>query len=134
MFHPDRANSKYALDNSQFVFITKAYEQLIDPIKRLSYDSVDGKIDDTVPSTKFKGDFYQVFGAAFIRNARYFVKFLFEIFSWSSVFPVPLLGDETTTAKHAKEFYAFWKSFLSSREYSMLDEQPIEDGDWYFEY
>jgi len=47
-----------------------AYDILMDPVRRMWFDSVDPTFDDSVP-TKIKGDFYFTFGPVFERNAQY---------------------------------------------------------------
>ncbi len=57
----------------------------------------------------------QIFGAAFRRNAR-----------WSVQQPVQELGDEEAEFAAVTEFYDFWFSFKSWREFPHPDEEDIE--------
>ncbi|CAG8665507.1 21334_t:CDS:2, partial [Racocetra persica] len=45
------------------------YEILSDPVRRRQFDSVDEAIDDTSPSAKAKGDFFELYGPVFQREA-----------------------------------------------------------------
>jgi len=64
-------------------------------------------------------DFFSVFGPVFEKNSR-----------WSLKTPVPQLGNlETTSMEKAEEFYSFWYSFQSWREYSHLDEEDKEQAE-----
>lgn len=91
-----------------------AFETLSDPQKRREYDSVDD-FDDSLPSTCRTSDFYAVFGSAFRRQSR-----------WSIKSPVPDLGDRSTKYETVQEFYDFWFSFKSWREFPHEDEEDPE--------
>ena len=70
--HPDKKGKDDSIKRDYFTCITKAFEILSDPIKRISFDSVDPLFDDTIPSVSenTKKKFYKVFGSAFEKNAR----------------------------------------------------------------
>merc|ERR1739838_789583 len=76
-------------------------------------------LDDDVPSTKEKNkeNFFETFGPAFERNAR-----------WSTRRHVPLLGKPDDTRQKVNRFYDFWYDFDSWREFSYLDEEEKEKG------
>ncbi|CAG0885247.1 unnamed protein product [Cyprideis torosa] len=120
--HPDKRQkgAKEAIDteNDYFTCITRAWEQLGDEKRRIAYDSADPEFDDTVPKEATKENFYEVFGPVFERNSR-----------WSEVHPVLLLGDDSTPKEKVLDFYDFWFSFESWREFSYLDEEEKEKGE-----
>lgn len=77
------------------------------------------QVDDSVPPpTKDAAKFYQTFGAAFERNARWFV-----------TRPVPLLGDEGTPIEEVEAMYAFWYETKSWREFGYEDEEDPTQAD-----
>lgn len=73
------------------------------------------EVEEKEPKDK---DFFSVFRPVFERNSR-----------WSTKTPVPELGDMDTPMEKADEFYTYWYSFESWREYSHLDEEDKEQAD-----
>lgn len=70
--HPDKKKESGTKERDYFTCITKAFEILSNPIKRISFDSVDPTFDDDIPSVtdSTKKNFFKVFNAAFDQNAR----------------------------------------------------------------
>jgi len=112
-YHPDK---NINVDDTIFKKITAANDVLGDPKKRRVYDSQD-EFDDSIP-TGNEGNFYQIFGDAFERFGR-----------WSSVRPLPKLGDDNTSFDQVKKFYDFWFSFKSWRDFSADDEFDFNEAE-----
>lgn len=100
-----------------FKAIQLAYEVLIDPVKRRGYDSID-EFDDEIPSDCALGEFFKVFGPVFARNGR-----------WSIIQPVPSLGDNETDITSVDDFYDFWWTFKSWREFPHADDFDLEQAE-----
>lgn len=121
--HPDKrrgAGEEIREEDDYFTCITRAYETLGTPAKRVSFDSVDPLFDEEIPDGKISKPekFFKVFRPAFERNAR-----------WSNRRQVPELGSPKASRDHVEHFYSFWYSFDSWREFSYLDEEEKEKGE-----
>ncbi|CAI9111006.1 OLC1v1011137C1 [Oldenlandia corymbosa var. corymbosa] len=129
-YHPDKQASILLAEETEaakqakkeeienhFKAIQEAYEVLIDPVRRRVYDSTD-EFDDEIPTDCAPQDFFKVFGPAFLRNGR-----------WSVNQPIPTLGDENTPIKEVDNFYNFWYSFKSWREFPHADEFDLEQAE-----
>ncbi|GLC41260.1 hypothetical protein PLESTB_001081800 [Pleodorina starrii] len=118
--HPDKALINVTDEEEKerivehFKTIQDAYDTLSDKDKRREFDSTD-EFDDTLPLQCDPKDFLKVFGPAFRRNAR-----------WSSVEPVPDVGDDSTPWEDVSKFYDFWYTFKSWREFPHPDEEDVE--------
>ena len=79
---------------------------------------MDPTFNDDVPDCikkDSKEDFFSIFVPVFERNAR-----------WSVKTPVPLVGCDESDRQDVDNFYSFWYSFDSWREFSYLDEEDKE--------
>jgi DnaJ family protein C protein 2 len=119
-FHPDKLGRKVTeRDKEIWQKIQQAYETLLDPAKRRRYDS-SLPFDETIPEeSQITSDkkFYQLFNRAFVNNARF-----------SIIKPVPSLGKEHATMQEVDEFYKFWFSFKTWRDFSQYDEYDLEEA------
>lgn len=101
------------------MIIQKAYETLMNPEKKRLYDST-LVFDEKIPTKKdFNSkNFYEVFHRVFSLNSRF-----------STIQPVPVLGDENTPISEVKKFYQFWDNFTTWREFSEFDEHKVADAE-----
>jgi len=129
MYHPDKAQFKDTNgkeDRSVFLKIQEAFRVLCSEPLRRAYDS-QLPFDEAIPTEEItdkfmaKGDhkFYKLFGPVFKRNAR-----------WSTIKPVPELGDVETSDGDVLAFYSFWNKFESWRDFTGAgaDNKPEDAG------
>jgi len=101
--------------------IRPAHDTLSDPRKRRAFDSQE-PFDESIPSeiirVETEEQFFEIYGHVFDRNSK-----------WSKVQPTPLLGDSDTPYDKVMEFYDFWMSFRSWRNFSFEDEYDPNDAE-----
>lgn len=116
--HPDKKAAQGQLNEDGFFkCIQKAFELLMDPVRRRQFDSVDKAADVAPPSKKSKGDFIELWKPFFDAYARF-----------SNVQPVPSLGSMESTKAEVDGFYSFWYQFDSWRSFEYLDEDVPDDS------
>jgi DnaJ family protein C protein 2 len=114
--HPDKKAAEGAINEDGFFkCIQKAFETVMDPVKRRQWDSVDPKAD-VRPSKTGKLDFISNWGAVFEAEGRF-----------SNVQPVPSLGTMDSTKDEVDQFYTFFYNFDSWRTFEWLDEDVPDD-------
>lgn len=109
-------------DDAFFKCIQKAYEQLIHPEKRRSFDSVDAGIPDHfAPKTAVPPEeFLEYWNPIFDSESRF-----------SKKVNVPSLGTMEDEKIQVETFYEFWYSFDSWRSYEYNDKEVNEGADRY---
>lgn len=114
--HPDKKAAQGAVDEDGFFkCIQKAFEILMDPVKRRQFDSVD-EAANVAPPKKLTGDFIKSWKPVFDAEARF-----------SRNQPVPSLGSMESTKPEVDGFYSFWYNFDSWRSFEYLDEDVPDD-------
>lgn len=125
IYHPDKIShhGDEAKQNaeSHFKAVMKAYDVLSDKKRRAAYDSVDD-VDDSIPSerdaTASPQRFYEKFGECFRLNAR-----------WCVSDRVPDLGCDETDINSVHQFYDFWYTFKSWRDFSYGCEYDVDTAE-----
>ncbi|OQR81507.1 DnaJ subfamily C member 2 protein [Thraustotheca clavata] len=125
--HPDKTLKDE--NDPNYLAVQKAFNTLMDPQKKRAYDS-QCEFDESIPSgsEKIKQnvtgkpdpkakylDFYALYGPVFERNSRF-----------STVTPVPHLGDDETPLEEVQSFYNFWHTFESWRDFTHNAEHDVD--------
>ncbi|KAI8872222.1 EF-hand [Ramicandelaber brevisporus] len=129
-YHPDKraaANKGRSGDDKIFKCLQKAFETLMDPVKRRQYDSVDFGLAalDRIPEIRSLDP---------ARNGEDFIEYFGEIFKHESRFhngkgAVPAIGTMESTKAEVESFYAFWYNFDSWRTFEHLDKEDVDGAD-----
>ena len=115
--HPDKKSAAGGLDQDDFFkVIQKAFEVMLDPVKRQQFDSVDENATVNPPAPKTEYDFFEAWGPVFESEARF-----------SKKQPVPSLGDMSATKQEVDAFYSFWNKFDSWKSFEFKDEDVPDD-------
>lgn len=121
--HPDKKGDEMSEEDADEMFksLTRAHDTLSDPRKRREFDSTE-PFDDSIPSELVKVEtdeqFFRIYGPVIERNSK-----------WSKIHPVPALGDSDTPYDKVMEFYDFWMSFRSWRNFAGADEHDPEEAE-----
>jgi DnaJ family protein C protein 2 len=117
-YHPDK-NALNDMEKSTGTFkaIQLAYDTLMDQKTRETYDSTI-PFDDSIPNPNLDADFFELYRPVFERNAIF-----------SSVQPVPELGNADTPFEVVDKFYDFWFGFKSWREFPDEEEYNLEEAE-----
>lgn len=97
-----------------------AWEVLSDVKKRREWDSVDKEFDESIPSAKAKGDFFELYGPVFEKESRF-----------SKNPDVPNVGTLESAREDVEAFYEFWFNFDSWRTFEALDEEETDNAEKY---
>ncbi|CUM62997.1 uncharacterized protein PRCAT00000558001 [Priceomyces carsonii] len=115
--HPDKKSASGGLDQDGFFkIIQKAFEVMLDPIKRQQFDSVDENADVLPPAPKTEYDFFEAWGPVFESEGRF-----------SKKTPVVLLGTLESSKDEVDQFYSFWGKFDSWKTFEFKDEDVPDD-------
>ena len=122
-YHPDKLGENITeKDKKVWLKIAEAYDTLMDPAKRRTYDSslpFDEKIPEVPEGQEgfTEEEFYEKFTACFNLNMR-----------WSTKQPTPNFGCDATPLAKVKQFYKFWDDFKSWREFSQYNEYDTAEA------
>ncbi|KAG0236799.1 hypothetical protein BGW42_002667 [Actinomortierella wolfii] len=104
------------VDDNYFKCIQRAYETLMDPVKRRQYDSIDQIPEDAYSPLKDGADlpFIEAWRPVFEREARFSVR---------DKKSIPSIGTMDSTREEVLAFYQFWFHFESWRSFEYLDKE-----------
>lgn len=115
--HPDKKSASGGLDQDDFFkIIQKAFETMMDPVKRQQFDSVDENAVVAPPAAKSEYDFFEAWTPVFESEAHF-----------SKKQPVPSLGNLESTKEEVDAFYRFWGSIDSWKTFEFKDEDVPDD-------
>lgn len=80
---------------------------LMNPVSRKYWDSIDPTIDESIPDFNAEGEFFSTYGPVFEREARF-----------SLIPDVPSLGTIEDSREKIQKFYDFWVNFKTWRTFS----------------
>lgn len=120
VIHPDKSLPEDRIKaEERYKALQVGWETLTDAARRRGYDS-SLDFDDAIPKESAgatEKTFFSVYGPVFESNSRF-----------SSIRPVPRLGDMNTPDEDVTAFYDFWNSFSSWREFPELNENTLESA------
>lgn len=120
VIHPDKSLPEDRVKaEERYKALQVGWETLTDAARRRGYDS-SLDFDESLPKESAgatEKTFFSVYGPVFDANSRF-----------STIRPVPKLGDMTTPDNDVVEFYDFWNNFSSWREFPELNENAIESA------
>lgn len=110
--------------HEQFLLRHNAFEILVDPVTKKQYDSY-SEFDDRLPtdheistaSSEGLDAFLKLCRPAFEKESRWCVKQ-----------PVPDIGDSETPIEKVKEFYKYWATYESWRDFANAGEFNLEEA------
>ena len=121
--HPDKRQaekSKHDVEEHDndpiFLKVQEAWFTLSDPNERNIYDS-QLDFNDEIPDPDDEGDFFEIYAPVFRRNARF-----------SARENVPGLGGPNDPWSKVEQFYTFWFSFESSREFPATEGHDLSQA------
>ena len=120
VIHPDKAFPEDRVKaEERYKALQVGFETLTDAARRRGYDS-SLEFDDAIPKDNqgtTEKTFFSVYGPVFESNARF-----------STIRPVPKLGDINTPDNEVNEFYDFWNAFASWREFPEMNKNTLESA------
>lgn len=120
VIHPDKSLPEDRVKaEERYKALQVGWETLTDAARRKGYDS-SLEFDDAIPKESAgatEKTFFSVYGPVFDSNSRF-----------STIRPVPRLGDMSTPDADVANFYDFWNAFSSWREFPELNANSLESA------